>query len=117
MSFPNVPPLYPILDAAFLPADGSRGKILAGLVAGLAEAGVGILQYRNKLGSDADILPDAGVMRAAAPEGIMLILNDYADLVAESGFDGVHLGQTDMPPARSSGLIRSSAFRRIMRRN
>ena len=35
----------------------------------------------------------------------MLILNDYVDLVAESGFDGVHLGQTDMPPRDARALL------------
>ena len=35
----------------------------------------------------------------------MLILNDYVDLVAESGFDGVHLGQTDMPPGDARALL------------
>jgi thiamine-phosphate pyrophosphorylase len=100
-----IPPLYPILDAAFLPADESRGKILAGLVAGLAKAGVGILQYRNKQGSDADILLDAEVMRAAAPDSLMLMLNDYVDLVAEVGFRGVHLGQTDIPPREARALL------------
>jgi thiamine-phosphate pyrophosphorylase len=110
VSLPDFPPLYPILDAAFLPAGESRGKILAGLVAGLAEAGVGILQYRNKQGSDADFLPDAEVVRAAAPGSLMLILNDYVDLVAEAGFSGVHLGQTDMSAGEARALLGPNAI-------
>jgi thiamine-phosphate pyrophosphorylase len=101
----NVPPLYPILDAAFLPAGESRAAKLTELVLSLAEAGVGILQYRNKQGSDADILRDTEVMRAAAPPGLKLILNDYVDLVAEAGFDGVHLGQEDMPSHEARALL------------
>ena len=101
----RLPPLYPILDAAFLPSDESRGEILAGLVTGLAEAGIGILQYRNKQGSDADILRDAEIMRTAVPASLRLILNDYVDLVAEAGFGGVHLGQTDMSPGEARSLL------------
>ena len=106
----RLPPLYPILDAAFLPPDESRGEILAGLVTGLAEAGVEILQYRNKQGSDADILRDAEMMRTAAPASLMLILNDYVDLVAEAGFAGVHLGQTDMSPGEARALLGSDVI-------
>jgi thiamine-phosphate pyrophosphorylase len=101
----KLPPLYPILDAVFLPAGKSRASKLTELVVTLAKAGVGILQYRNKQGSDADILRDTEVMRAAAPAGLKLILNDYVDLVAETGFDGVHLGQEDMPPHEARALL------------
>jgi len=105
VSVNRIPPLYPILDAVFLPADESRGKLLAGLVRSLAGAGVEILQYRNKQGSDADILRDTEVIRAAAPASLRLILNDYVDLVEEAGFAGVHLGQTDMPPGEARSLL------------
>lgn len=105
MSLPNLPALYPILDAGFLPADKSRGKVLAGLVAGLAEAGVEILQYRNKQRRDADILRDAEIIRAAAAASLRLILNDYVDLVAVTGFGGVHLGQQDMPPGEARSRL------------
>jgi thiamine-phosphate pyrophosphorylase len=35
----------------------------------------------------------------------VLILNDRPALVAETGFDGVHIGQEDMPPALARDLI------------
>ena len=110
MSLAKLPPLYPILDAVFLPAGESRAAKLTELVVSLAEAGVGILQYRNKQGSDADILRDTEVLRAAAPTGLKLILNDYVDLVAETGFDGVHLGQEDMPPHEARALLGSEVI-------
>ena len=109
MSLPNLPALYPILDAGFLSADENRGKLLAGLVVGLAEAGVEILQYRNKQGNDGDILRDAETIRAAAPTSLTLILNDYVDLVAEAGFAGIHLGQTDMRPHEARALLGPNA--------
>jgi len=110
VSLAKFPPLYPILDATFLPADESRGEVLGGLVRSLAEVGVRILQYRNKKGSDADILRDTAVMRAAAPANLKLILNDYVDLVGEAGFDGVHLGQGDMLPHEARALLGPEAI-------
>jgi thiamine-phosphate pyrophosphorylase len=93
------PALYPILDSGFLPVEG-RAEFLRGLVRELAAAGVGILQYRNKRGVEAEILADARVMRAAAVGSSMrLILNDWPELALAADFDGVHVGQTDMHPA------------------
>ncbi len=69
-------------------------------------AGVTLLQYRNKTGNLAEALADALVLRAAAPiDRCTLILDDYPGLVVASGFDGVHVGQEDMPPGRARVLI------------
>ena len=96
--------LYPILDDAFLPREPSaRAERLAALARGLEQAGVTILQYRNKQGSDAEILADAAVLRAHTT--MQLILNDRADLVGRAGFGGVHLGQEDMPAQQARALI------------
>ena len=98
--FPNsFPRLYPILDLACVfpggaPDDEARRERLCGLVRELAEAGVELLQYRNKLDPDGDVLQDALAMREAAP-GMRLILNDRVALVAAAGWDGVHVGQED----------------------
>jgi thiamine-phosphate pyrophosphorylase len=105
------PPLYPILDAAFLPQDPPpRREKLAELVAALAEAGVEILQYRNKQGDEAEILRDAETIRNSAPAKLTLILNDYARLVGETGFHGLHLGQTDLPPHEARDLLGPAAL-------
>jgi thiamine-phosphate pyrophosphorylase len=98
------PPLYPILDAAFLPK-AQRSETLTQLIASLAEAGVEILQYRNKQGIEAEILRDAETMRAAVPHSVKLIMNDYSHLAVQVGFDGVHLGQHDMPPQEARALL------------
>ena len=46
------------------------------------------------------------MLRAAAPVGqCVLILNDYPALAVEAGFDGVHVGQTDMPVEEARALI------------
>ena len=105
---PSFPALYPILDASFLPAAvAERQARLRDLVSELAEAGVQILQYRNKQGSEADILADALVMRDAAGSRLKLILNDWPAIAVQAGFDGVHVGQTDMAPRLARGIVGS----------
>jgi thiamine-phosphate pyrophosphorylase len=75
-------------------------------MAELLDAGVTLLQYRNKRGDEAEVLADALVLRGAAPVGrCVLIMNDYPGLVVEAGFDGVHVGQTDMSPEETRALI------------
>jgi thiamine-phosphate pyrophosphorylase len=102
----DFPALYPILDASFLPSSTGRADFLRRTVESLAKAGVGILQYRNKTGSEAEILADARVMReAAGGSSVRLILNDWPELAVEAGFDGVHVGQTDMSPAEARAIV------------
>jgi thiamine-phosphate pyrophosphorylase len=100
------PTLYPILDATYLPADAARRReALVELVASLVEAGVEILQYRNKQGSEAEILRDAETMRATTPPNLKLILNDFPHLAVTAGFDGVHVGQQDIAPQEARRLV------------
>lgn len=99
------PRLYPILDFAWVfpsgaPEGASRRERLRGLVRELAEAGVELLQYRNKLDPDGLVLEDAMAMREAAP-GMRLILNDRVALVAAARWDGVHVGQEDLAAAEA----------------
>jgi thiamine-phosphate pyrophosphorylase len=102
-----VPKLYPILDSAILPATG-RTEFLTRLGASLADAGVTLLEYRNKTGSDAELLADCAALRAAMPAGhVRLILDDRADLVATAAFDGVHVDAGDASPAEARALIGS----------
>ena len=109
--------LYPILDDAFLPGEpGQRRRFLQETVAALADAGVTIVQYRNKRvpslalvdhesALETQLLRDCEAMRQAAPSTLRLILNDRADLVAATGFDGVHIGQGDGAPQAARVLI------------
>lgn len=111
MALAKFPPLYPILDAAFLPGDAAlRRPTLAALVSGMAEVGVEILQYRNKLGGEAEILRDAEVIRVSAPPSLKLILNDYVQLVTRTGFHGLHIGQNDLPPREARAQLGSEAL-------
>jgi thiamine-phosphate pyrophosphorylase len=100
------PSLYPILDAGMLSADpeARRGELLR-LVRRVVDAGVTILQYRNKTGNDAQILEDARWIRDGAGPDPTLILNDRVDLVEQAGFDGVHVGQGDMAPVEARRIL------------
>lgn len=97
------PPLYPILDAAFLPAF-ERGAYLMRTVCDLEEAGVSLLQYRNKLATS-DIPHDAKVMKGGATARMKLIMNDNPELAVNEGFDGVHVGQEDLSPVNARRVI------------
>jgi thiamine-phosphate pyrophosphorylase len=99
------PALYPILDAPFLAEAQDRAAFLRRLVGDLAAAGVGVLQYRNKTGTEAEILADARVMREAAGSGMLLVLNDWPEFAVAAGFDGVHVGQTDLSPTEARGIV------------
>lgn len=100
----SFPSLYPILDSSYLTGAADRAAMLRQLVHDLVTAGVQILQYRNKSADEAQILADACALReAAAGTGLLLILNDYPSLAVE--FDGVHIGQTDMPPDHARAIL------------
>ena len=101
----SFPKIYPILDASTIPPSG-RVEFLRRLGGELAEAGVTLLEYRNKNGNDAELLSDASVLRAAMPGGqVKLILDDRADLVEKAGFDGVHVDAGDISPAEARKVL------------
>ncbi len=110
MPFP-LPPLYPILDSAYLPRDvGLRPAFLREVIEELGSAGVTLLQLREKDTAGEQILSDARVLREFAPEQMQLVLNDHVDLVRPAGFDGAHVGQHDMTPEAARGLLGSAAL-------
>ena len=99
------PRIYPILDASFIPATG-RAEFLRRLGGSLADAGVTLLEYRNKAGEEPELLADAAILRGAMPAGqVKLILDDRVDLVEKIGFDGVHVDAGDLKPAEARKLL------------
>ena len=100
MSF-SFPKIYPILDTSFIPSHG-RTDYLLHLGASLAAAGVTLLEYRNKSGTDSEIISDAKVLRSAMPTGqVKLILDDLAYLIDTVNFDGVHVDAGDVSPSEA----------------
>ncbi len=101
-SFPKV---YPILDASTIPAVG-RSEYLRRVGRSMRDAGVTLLEYRNKTGSDAEVLADASFLRAVMPvQNVKLILDDRAYLVDQVDFDGVHVDAGDISPAEARRLL------------
>ena len=99
------PKIYPILDASTIPAE-NRAEYLRRLGGSLGDAGATLLEYRNKTGAEEELLTDAAVLRAAMPsENVKLILDDRADLVERTGFDGVHVDAGDVSPAEARRLV------------
>lgn len=108
------PRLYPILDAELVLREVvddrvRRQALLRRVVAELADAGVEILQYRNKQDADETVAEDARVIREAAG-GMKLILNDRVALAARIGWDGVHVGQEDLPAREARKLVGPAAW-------
>jgi thiamine-phosphate pyrophosphorylase len=101
----SFPKIYPILDSSVIPSS-NRADFLQRLGSALAAAGVTLLEYRNKTGTDAEILADAAILRASLPgPNLKLILDDRADLVEQTGFDGVHVDAGDLPAAEARQLL------------
>jgi thiamine-phosphate pyrophosphorylase len=102
LSFPRI---YPILDASVLPEE-RRAEFLHNLGCSLTLAGVTLLEYRNKMGTDAELLADARALRKAMPIGkVRLILDDRADLVESLEFDGVHVDAGDLSASEARRLL------------
>jgi thiamine-phosphate pyrophosphorylase len=99
------PKIYPILDASTIPFTG-RATFLHHLGESLTAAGVSLLEYRNKTGEEAQIMADAAVLRRALPaQKVKLILDDYAYLVAATGFDGAHVDAGDISPTEARRML------------
>lgn len=85
--------LYAILDAE---SCARRGLDPGAVATAWREAGVSLLQLRDKQGSDDDVLHSAHrIAEAFRTPGSILLLNDRAHLVQRAGWDGVHIGQSD----------------------
>jgi thiamine-phosphate pyrophosphorylase len=97
------PRLYPILVPSRI-GDGSIDAVCA-FARELAAAGVTIMQLRDKSSSSAEILRIARELRRILPETIKLIMNDRADLALAAHFQGVHLGQDDLPVEAARKII------------
>jgi thiamine-phosphate pyrophosphorylase len=69
------------------------------------DAGVDIIQLRDKRLDEPELVRAAAEFRAAAGEfGVPFIINDRPDLVPLCGADGVHLGQDD-PGGRAGAIL------------
>ena len=94
----QLPKLYAIVDVTcFSPQLRSTNSIVE-FARDLAEGGVTLLQYRNKEGDTRAMVKHAREIKRVLEAKIKLIMNDRADICVAMGYDGVHLGQDDLPP-------------------
>jgi len=85
--------LYLVTDAS----DHTRDY--AAFLADVIEAGVGMVQLRDKNLTDKQLIAIARVFaQACRDNGALFIVNDRVDVALLSGADGVHLGQDDAHP-------------------
>ena len=90
--------LYVIVDP-----EATGGRPVLAVARAALEGGAQVLQYRNKTGDAADIVPAALELGSLCREhGALFVMNDDPALAAASGADGLHVGQRDLgvPEAR-----------------
>lgn len=69
--------------------------------------GADVVQLREKRMSDPQILDLGRRLRdMTAKAGVGFVINDRADLARLLDADGVHLGQTDLPPAAARRMLK-----------
>lgn len=95
-----LPRLYVILDAALLtiPETECAQK--------LADAGVRLLQYRNKRASACELFESSkNLVSLLAPLRVSVVVNDRADVAALARADGVHVGQEDLDVDKARRVV------------
>ncbi len=89
----RLPRLYAIID----PAQAGNRSTLS-ICELLLEAGVRLIQYRDKRGSSRELFEASRQIAGKAREtGAVFIVNDRADIARAADARGVHLGQEDLP--------------------
>jgi thiamine-phosphate pyrophosphorylase len=92
----SLPNFYAILDAGLL---AGRGVELADFAQAVRDAGVRLVQYRDKGAAPQVVLRNAEIIRNVfSGSDCLLVMNDRADLSVLAGWDGVHVGQEDLTP-------------------
>ena len=93
----HLPRLYAIVDVTcFAPPLRTVSSIVE-FAWDLSEGGVTLLQYRNKEGDTRDMLRHAREIKRVLEGKAKLMMNDRADLCVAAGYEGVHIGQDDLP--------------------
>ncbi len=95
-----LPRLYVILDAALITSSESD------CAASLAEAGVRLLQYRNKSVPARQYLKSSRELaNLLCPRGVSFFVNDRPDVAHLAGASGVHVGQEDLEVEQARAVV------------
>jgi thiamine-phosphate pyrophosphorylase len=95
-----LPRLYVILDSALLniPVQDCAQE--------LADAGVRLLQYRNKIAPARELLHGSRKLASLLiPLGVSFVVNDRPDVAVMAGASGVHVGQEDLDAEAARELV------------
>lgn len=96
----RLPKLYPVTDARL------SGLSHAEQVRRLAAGGATLVQLRDKHAAPRDFLRDALEAAAVARAlGVLLVVNDRADIALACGARGLHLGQDDLDPEAARRVV------------
>ena len=96
----DLPKVYPITDTRL------SGLSHAEQVKRLIQGGATIIQLRDKSATPRDFCDAAqAALVVAHQHDVRLIINDRVDIALAIGADGVHVGQTDLPPAAARRLL------------
>ncbi len=87
-------------------AEYSLGRSNAEVVRLMLEAGVKVIQYREKDKKAGEMLRECQAIRELTrAAGAVFIVNDHIDLAMLTDADGVHVGQEDLPVAAVRQLV------------
>lgn len=79
-------------------AELSHGRGNEAVVNAMIQAGVKVIQYREKNMTPRDMYAECLVLREMTRKaGVLFIVNDSIDLALAVAADGVHVGQDDLP--------------------
>jgi thiamine-phosphate pyrophosphorylase len=91
----NEADLYVVITESFC-----KGRFALDVLDAVLDAGVRLVQFREKDLEDGERLARAGAFRErTARAEALLIVNDRVDIALAAEADGVHLGQGDLPVA------------------
>ena len=100
--------LYVLVDAC---GESTGFAKLQKLVASLVDAGVNLIQLRDKSLSDRELITAGKLIGSLTRDSkTQWVMNDRADLCAAAGSDGVHLGQDDLSVHEARMLLSSNQF-------
>jgi thiamine-phosphate pyrophosphorylase len=98
--------LYLVTDGPSL-----KGRPITEVVLQAVQGGVGCVQLREKEMDTRDFYARAmALIQVLAPLKVPLVINDRIDLALACGAQGVHLGQSDMPPDVARRLLPPEVF-------
>jgi thiamine-phosphate pyrophosphorylase len=95
-----LPRLYVILDAGLITTSNLA------FAEEMAEAGVRLLQYRDKTATSGELLGRSRELAEfCAAAGVTFLVNDRSDVAVLAGADGVHVGQDDLPAEHARAIV------------